>query len=231
MNKPGIELGRLHIADILQRTVVIIGGKGSGKTKTLKMLGYTAAEAGIPVFIFDPMSRIELRGFKILRVTKAFAAEGNEKNIEKFAKMMTTIADKKIIFHFNNLLSDEIVRFTDILFTHWHLKNSLFIFDEMQELTPERGMGLEYSVEVERAVRGWRNDNDGFIFATQRPAFTSKKTLGLADMLILYRITYSNDVKAVREILDNIAGEKVMLSVMSKIQTRGFLEGVVLDFL
>jgi hypothetical protein len=90
---------------------------------------------------------------------------------------------------------------------------------------------MEYSSEFERAVRHWRNRNVGFIFSTQRPAFTSKKVLGLLDYVLLYRLTYPNDIKVVKELISGMLAPEETEKVIMSIQSKGFLEGYGIDFI
>ena len=224
-------LGDIHIPDIMQRTVFIIGGKGSGKTKTLKMMAYTFLQDEIPVYIFDPLAQIKIDGFKIITINKKMCAEAALIKTAKLPTILEKTTDKHIIFHFKQLLSEEIVAWANIFFGGWHPHDVMILVDEAQEFAPERGMGLEYSGDFERAVRHWRNQNVGFVMATQRPAFTSKKVLGLLDELVLYRVTYNNDLKVVKELINNkLTGEESQ-KVLSQLQTSKFLEGVQIAFI
>ncbi len=229
-----LELGNVVIQNVTQRTIAITGGKGSGKTQTLKMLAYSASD-NLPCYIFDPLDIIRIEGFQRVVITKALIQKDkdgkvHDENLTKFAQLFNQVKNKKIIFAFRDMLQAEIVIFTNAFFGIWHPENCLIFFDEMHDFTPERGMGQEYSEEIERAVRHWRNKNVGFILTTQRPAFTSKKVLGLIDFMILYRITYTNDVEAVKDLIKNMLSKEETEAVIRSVQTKSFLEGYTVNF-
>lgn len=223
-----LKLGQIEIENCTQRTVSIIARKGWGKSQILKMLAYSAP-LEIPCYIFDPLGKIDIEGFSRILITRKVLAD--EAKLKQLPTLFSKIKEKKIIFAFKDLLPAEIVKFSDLFFQTWKPKNSLIFFDEMQEFVPERGMGLEYSVEIERAVRHWRNENDGFVFATQRPAFCSKKVLALTDFLILGAVTWNQDRKVVEELLSDMMSKEQTESVMQKVQTKQFLEGFTIDFI
>jgi ABC-type dipeptide/oligopeptide/nickel transport system ATPase component len=228
-----LELGEVSISNCTQRTIAIVGGKGSGKTQTLKMLAYSAPD-DLPCYIFDPLDIIRIEGFDRVIVTKALAIDAENKGSDlgsKYGQLFNSVKEKKVIFAFRDMLQAEIVFFCNAFFATWRPENALIFFDEVHDFTPERGMGQEYSEEIERAVRHWRNKNCGFILTTQRPAFTSKKVLGLIDFMIMYRITYTNDVEAVKDLIKNMLSKEQSDSVIQKLQTKSFLEGFTLDFI
>jgi hypothetical protein len=222
-----LNLGPIKIENCTQRTVSIIARKGWGKSQTLKMLAYSAP-LDLPCFIFDPLGKIQIEGFKSVVITKKVIAD--EVNLIKICKLFNKIQDKKIIFSFRDLLQSEIVIFINAFFQNWHPKNCLIFADEVQDICPEKGMGLTFSEEFERAVRHWRNDNVGFIIATQRPAFTSKRVLALTDLLIVGAVTWPNDKKVLEELISDMLTKEETEAFLQKIQTKDFLDGYLIDF-
>jgi DNA helicase HerA-like ATPase len=129
------------------------------------------------------------------------------------------------------MLQKEMILFVNDFFKVWQPHDCMILFDEIHEFTPERGMGMEYSEEIERAVRHWRNKNVGFIFTTQRPSFTSKKVLALTDFMILYRITWSTDKDRVKEILGDMVSKQESEKLLQTLQTESFLSGYTINFI
>ncbi len=239
MEIKNLKLSNVEIQNLTQRTIAIIGGKGSGKTQTLKMLAVSIPD-DIPTYIFDPLNIIRIEGFTKLIVSRhAMKKADKDKKDDDvgddlgklYAQTIPRLKEKKIIFGFESMLQEEMVRFCNSFFKFWHPENCMILFDEIHEFTPERGMGMEYSEEIERGFRHWRNSNVGFIMNTQRASFTSKKVLGLTDFLILYRITYTNDVEAAKDLIKNMLSKEDTDAVISKVQTKGFLEGYTINFI
>ena len=222
-----LSLGNIEIDNITQRTVSLLGGKRVGKTSTLKMMALNFP-AHIKLFIFDPLDVIpELPGFEKININKKVIEKGTD--FGKFLNKVELGKKKGIIFSFLRLLQKEQADFTNALFKIWDPKNCVIAFDEIHEFTPEHGMHMEYGSEVERAVRHWGNQNVGFIFTSQRAAFVSKKVLGLTDYLILFRVTYTADVKAVKDLLKEM-NQPMADKIVAEIQTKGFLNGYAIDF-
>lgn len=216
-----LSLGQIQISNLTQRTISIIGGKGSGKTTTLKMIANSVKN---PCYIFDPLNVIYIKNFHRLIVGKKHIESGAEAG-----KAINRAKNQKIIFAFKNLLQEEQITFADGFFSTWQPTNSIICIDEIHEFTPQ--VGGNYSKEVERAVRHWRNTNNGFVLTSQRPASVNKNVLALTDFLILYRLTWTHDIKAIEEILSNVLSEQELTDVMRTLQTRQFLEGKAIDFI
>lgn len=224
---PTLTLGNIKIENITQRTVSNVGGKRTGKTSTLKMMAL-AFPPHIKLYIFDPLDVIPpLPGFEKINISGKVIDKGAE--FGKFLNKIDLGKKKGIIFSFKRLLQKEQTTFSDALFKTWNPKDCVIAFDEIHEFTPEHGMHMEYGGEVERAVRHWGNQNVGFIFTSQRPAFVSKKVLGLTDYLILYRVTYTSDVKAVKDLLKEM-NQPMADKIVAEIQTKPFLNGYAIDF-
>lgn len=224
---PSFEMSNIKIDNITQRKVGIFGGTGTGKTTTLKMMAL-AFPVHVKLYIFDPLDVIpDLPGFEKIRIRKTDIDKGGD-----FGQLLnkTELGKKKgYIFSFINLLQSEQATFVDGLFQKWAPKDCVIAFDEIHEFTPERGMDSETGGETERAIRHWRNRNVGFVFTSQRPAFVSKKVLGLADYLILFRITWPADVKVVKDVLKQM-NQPMAEKIVSEIQTKPFLNGYAIDF-
>jgi hypothetical protein len=218
-------LGNIKIDNITQRTVSILGGKRAGKTTTLKML---ALNSPVPIYIFDPLHIIPaMDDFDKITIYKKDVKKGKEAGI--FLNKIDLGKRKGVIFSFMELLQDEQAEFTDNLFKVWSPRNCIIALDEVHEFTPEHGMKMEYGAEIERAVRHWGNKNVGFIITSQRSAFVSKKVLGLTDFLILFRMTHTADIEAVKDLLKEM-NQPVSKQIISQLQTKDFLKGYAIDF-
>ena len=217
-----LKLGDLNIQDPHQRTITILGGKGAGKTNTLKML------ATIPekVFIFDPLGVIKIKGFQSVTITKAAIPQA-----AKQGTLFNQLKDKKVIFSFINMLQSEIAEWANGFFSTWHPTDCLIYIDEMHEFTPQNTKGGTYAAEVERAVRHWRNYKVGFLMTSQRPAKVDKDVLALTDYAVFLRTTWAHDLDAIEDIIKRTTGKQEAKVYISKIQTLEFLHGFAFDFM
>ena len=185
-------------------------------------------DADLHCYIFDPLGKIEIEGFQALRITKKTATD--EEAIKKIGEAFRKVKDTKIIFSFKDLLQAEIILFMNSFFKVWKPSNCMIFVDEVQDITPNQHLGGDYAEDFERAVRHWRNENCGFVIATQRPSFCSTKVLALTDFLILGRITWKQDKKYIEELVSDMLTEQETENLMQRIQTMGFLRGYSLDF-
>ena len=140
--RESLNLGRIKIENVTQRTISIIARKGWGKSQTLKMLAYSAP-LEIPCYVFDPLGKIWIEGFQTIAITKRSVQ--NEAQLKELPKVMGKVKEKKIIFSFKDMLQSEIVKFCDVFFATWKPRNSLIFVDEVQDIIPEKFMGLEFS--------------------------------------------------------------------------------------
>lgn len=221
MQKQNLNLGPLEIRNLTQRKISILGGTGSGKTSTLKMI---AAVSPVPVYIFDPLNVIRIKDFARVVFPKTSWEKGSEAG-----KLFSKMKPRNMIFSFKDMLQEELSQFVNAFFSNWQPKGCLIGMDEIHEFVPEGGVGGKYAPEVERAVRHWRNYDVGFLLTSQRPALVKKNILALTDYLVVYRTTWPHDIAAEKEILQNVPGIDID-GVMARLQTKDFLNGYALDF-
>lgn len=219
MEVKNLEVQTIKIKNLTQRTISHIGQKGTGKTTLINMI-INHLPAATPCLVFDPLNVIPGK-VKYKITSKALAFGGI------FAKLVNKHIQKNetVIIAFDRLVNQEITPFVDDLLPNIDMKNGLWVFDEIHEFTPQ--MGGTYSFETERMIRHTRNDNNGVWMSTQRPAFASKKVLALSDYIILFRLTYPNDLDVVKAL---ISVTKQKDKILENIQGKGFMEGYTLDY-
>ena len=224
MEVVNFKMGDVEINNLTQRTIGILGGKGTGKTTILKMFvdNLTENYPRMPVIIFDPLAVVSIPGVQGINILRKNVNDGKQagKLVNEMVKK-----HKKVCIRFIDLLGFEIVEFMETFLQEINMKNGAWVLDEVHEITPETGMGGSggYSREMERIVRHTRNKNNLVFVTTQRPAFTSKKVLALVDYYIFFRVTYPIDL----EVLQKLIKDK---EIVESIQSKGFLQGYAVDF-
>jgi ABC-type cobalamin/Fe3+-siderophores transport system ATPase subunit len=215
---------QINIKNATQRTITVIGGKGTGKTTLIKMF----LDQENTVLCLDPLNVIKGKDIDAFRIP--ITKEDDEAKIKKIAQIVNSLLQKKknVVIYFNEMLKTEMVEKVDILFPLLQFKDGLVFIDEIHEFTPH----FSGSVEVHRAVRHWRNKNIGFVMSTQRPASVDTNVIGMTDYLILFRITWKNDIEAVKELLKyRIDNKEEMNKTLGDLQHFGFMEGYTVDFM
>jgi len=213
----------VKIDNATQRTVSIIGGKGAGKTTLIKML----LDQEHTVLVLDPLNVIkgDIDAYRI-----PIKKEDTEDKIKKMAKIVNSLLNSKknVVLYFNEMLKEEMVQKVDWLFPLLNFKDGFVFIDEIHEFTPH----FSGSSEVHRAVRHWRNKNIGFVMSTQRPASVDTNVIGMTDFLVLFRITWKNDIEAIKELLKyRISDKEEMNKTLADLQHFGFMEGYAVDFM
>jgi len=188
--------------NIKKRTVGIIGAKGTGKTYLTRQIISTINERAI---IFDTIGAINQPEAQKYEATK----DGLNDQAIAFGMMIKGIRKKSLSINLSKLTREEVVQFTDLSFVTayagQHVKNKIFVFDEIHDYLPER---YSRSKEVERLIRHGRNDNNTFIYNTQRPAQVTKNLFNLTDVLIVFRLNWKHDLEVISEVLANMGGSK-----------------------
>jgi len=205
-----------------QRTITIIGGKGAGKTTLIKML----LDQEKSVLCLDPLNVIngDIDAYRI-----PIRKEDTEDHIKKTVKIINNLLQgkKNVVLYFNEMLREEITEKMDILFPLLNYKDGFLFLDEVHEFTPH----YTGSQEIHRFIRHCRNKNIGVVMSTQRPASVDTNVIGLTDFLVLFRITWKNDIEAVKELLKyRIETKEEMDRTLSDLQHFGFMEGYTVDF-
>ena len=210
------------VSNATQRTITIIGGKGAGKTTLIKML----LDQEKSVLCLDPLNVIngDIDAYRI-----PIRKEDTEDHIKKTVKIINNLLQgkKNVVLYFNEMLREEITEKMDILFPLLNYKDGFLFLDEVHEFTPH----FSGSQEIHRFIRHCRNKNIGVVMSTQRPASVDTNVIGLTDFLVLFRITWKNDIEAVKELLKyRIDTKEEMDKTLSDLQHFGFMEGYTVDF-
>jgi Predicted ATPase len=222
--KKNIKVGDIEIKDITQRTVALIGMKGSGKTTALRILMREIEKSGLPAVAIDPTGSLRNKDFYNISITVPYDTALLEQVIRaawrEKAPLVLDISDMK---------NEQAVRFSEdlfeILFT---LKDGIVVIDEIPDLTPQRGNRSEGLIRFNRKCR---NKNIGFIFTTQRPASVDKNVLALADIMFVMRVAWPTDVEVYEEHLKHMGLTKEERArILTEIAHFGPGEVYVLDF-
>lgn len=220
MKVQNLTIQNTQINNITQRTVGHIGGKGTGKT-TLINLALESLPRGMPAVVFDPLNVVTGGDRKYIVNKKSLNYGG------VVAKIVNEDLKKGrvIVMGFDTLLGNEEVDFMDAFLPGVKLTHGIWFFDEIHELTPQQGGA--YSYETERLIRHTRNKDNGVWMTTQRPAFVDKKVLALSDYLLLFRVTYPNDLEVVDRL---VAKTDRRDEIMTALPSKPFLTGYALDY-
>ena len=210
------------VSNATQRTITIIGGKGAGKTTLIKIL----LDQEKSVLVLDPLNVIngDIDAYRI-----PVKKEDTEVKLTKEAKLINQLLNSKknVVLYFNEMLREEITEKMDILFPLLNFRDGFVFIDEAHEFTPH----FSGSQEIHRFIRHCRNKNIGIVMSTQRPASVDTNVIGLTDYLVLFRITWKNDIEAVKELLKyRIETKEQMNKTLSDLQHFGFMEGYTVDF-
>jgi len=223
MEQKTVVLGPIQVTNITQRKVTFLGGTGSGKTTSLKMLALKSQESKVHTFVFDALNVIYIEGFNRILITKKSKEKGKE-----LGQMLNKLSHNEgVIIAFKDLLQEELAIFCDGLFSTWIPHDDLLCFDEIQEYCPRTGG--QPAFEIERKIRTGRNSNIGFVFTSQRAAMVKTNIISLTDYLVILRTTWRNDLDVIEELLGNLNKEETK-GILAKIQTEPFLNGFSIDF-
>ena len=224
MHKVDLNLqDQIVVGNATQRTISIVGGKGTGKTTTIMMLMRELE----PVLVFDPLNVVKAKDIDAIRIVLR-TGDIDEKRIMAVMKVVNATLRKKknVVLAFNDMVQEEEIQIANMVLPLLAVKNAFVFFDEIHEFVPLNSG----STEVERFVRHCRNKNIGNVLTTQRPASVSKNVLALTDYLVIYRLTWSRDLEAVRDLLKDVLPKEQVNSILAKLPRLDFMEGYVIDY-
>ena len=214
---------QIVVDNATQRTVSVIGGKGTGKTTLLMMLLKQTA----PVLAYDPLSVIKADSIDGTRVNLR-VKDIDPERISALMKVTNAFLKKggNMIFAFDDMIQDEEIAIANLTLPSLNIKNGYVFFDEIHEFVPLHSQSLE----VERYIRHCRNKNVGIVMTSQRPASVHKNVLALTDYLVLFRVTWAHDLKAVRDLLQDVLEKDEVKRIVGSLPRMGFMEGYVIDY-
>ena len=176
-----------------ERTVGILGQKGTGKTYLTRQFIEKLEKRAV---VFDTIGAIKPKNVRMYDVEPV--------KLEEQAVFFSEIVKntkKNVGVNLSKLTQDEIAQFTNYFLIISEIKDRYIFIDEMAEYTPQSG---ERSKEMERFVRLGRNSGNTFIFNTQRPAYIHKNILNLIDVLIVFRLVWERDIMVIKDLLNNL---------------------------
>jgi len=194
---------QIIVDNATQRTVSVIGGKGTGKTTLLMML----LKQQSPVLTYDPLSVIKAKSIDGIRVNLR-VKDIDPERVAALMKVTNSTLKKgdNMIFAFDNMIQEEEIAIANMTLPLLNHKHGYVFFDEIHEFVPLHSQSLE----VERYIRHCRNQDVGVFMTSQRPATVHKNVLALTDYLVLFRVTWAHDLKAVRDLLHVWASWRAM---------------------
>jgi DNA helicase HerA-like ATPase len=206
-----------------QRTISVLGGKGSGKTTLIKML----LNQYSPVCCFDPLSVIDSKTIDAKRIIlRTKDIDANRISIMMRVINKTLKKGDNVIFSFDNMIQQEEIELANLILPKLSLRHGFVFFDEVHEYVPIHSQSLE----TERYVRHCRNNDVGILMTSQRPASVHKNVLALTDYLILFRMTWTHDIKAVKDLLSDIIDKDEVREIISTLPKLDFMTGFVIDY-
>ena len=222
MRQETIKLQQIEIDNATQRTMTILGGKGTGKTTLLKMLMKQVS----PVVVFDPLNVIDSKSIDAYRIK--ISNRFTDEDTDKAARVINIFVKKgkNVVVSCVNMVREEEIELVNLLIPKLNLKDCYVFIDEVHEFAPLHSGSLE----IERFIRHCRNQNVGIIMTSQRPASIKKDVLALTDYLILFRITWTHDIEAIRDLIKNQCDKNEQRQILSQLQRFGFMEGYVIDY-
>jgi len=203
----------LPIVEILTGRGFITGKSGSGKSNTASVIVEELLDRGFPVLAVDTDG--EYWGLKeqyeLLHVgaDEECDLQVGPEHAEKLAEL-ALVENVPIILDVSGFLDEaeanELVRETaSALFTREKKLNKpfLMLLEECHEYLPEGG-GLDETGEMLiRVAKRGRKRGLGLCGISQRPADVKKDFITQCDWLMWHRLTWDNDTKVVRRVIDS----------------------------
>lgn len=224
MTESSIDLqDQIKVENATQRTITVIGGKGTGKTTLLMML----LKQTSPVLVFDPLNVIDAKACGAIKI-KLKVRDIDPERIQALMKVTNQLLRKgqNVVLSFDSMVQEEEIALANMTLPLLTLKNGYVFFDEIHEFVPLHAQSLE----VERYIRHCRNKDVGVFMTSQRPASVHKNVLALTDYLILFRVTWAHDLKAVRDLLQDVLDKEEVKKITGSLPRQDFMEGYVIDY-
>lgn len=222
-----LKLAKVRVKNVTQRTVALIGQKGSGKTTAIRLMAREFDKMKLPVLVIDPTGAAVDADFFNVKIPSKM---GKEETAALFQAIDTAWNERApMVLDISDMNRKEAAKLASELFPHLlHKQDGIVIVDEIPDLTPQ--FGEFKSEELIRFNRKCRNRNIGFVFGTQRPASVSKDVLALADVLLIMRLAWPGDVEAIEKILKRKYKNDELAVMMQKVSHFGAGDVLVVDF-
>jgi len=204
---------RLPIVELLTGRGFITGKSGSGKSNSASVIAEELLDRGFPLLIVDTDG--EYWGLKEqYEILHVGADEECDLQVgaEHAGKLAELALDEHvpIILDVSGYLEDSdanaVVRETAReLFTAEKKRNQPFLMlvEEIHEYLPEGGGTDETGQMLTRVAKRGRKRGLGICGMSQRPADVKKDFITQCDWLLWHRLTWDNDTKVVRRVIDS----------------------------
>lgn len=214
---------QIVVSNATQRTITVIGGKGTGKTTLLMMMLKELS----PVLVYDPLNVVDAKTCGATKI-KLKVRDIDPERVQALMKVTNELLRKgqNVVLSFDSMVQEEEIALANMTLPLLNLKNGYIFFDEIHEFVPLHSQSLE----VERYIRHCRNKDVGVFMTSQRPASVHKNVLALTDYLILFRVTWAHDLKAVRDLLQDVLDKEEVHRVTGSLPHQDFMEGYVIDY-
>ncbi|MFB6197568.1 MAG: ATP-binding protein, partial [Halobacteriaceae archaeon] len=209
----------LPVIELLTGRGFVTGKSGAGKSNTASVVAEELLSLGIPLLIIDTDG--EYYGlkekFELLHVgaTEECDREIQVEDAEEIAEVSLREGLPVILdlsgFMDEDTVSDLVCRITDELFRleQEERKPFLIMIEEIHEFLPQRGTRGAVSETLIRIAKRGRKHGLGITGMSQRPASVDKDFITQCDWIAWHRLTWSNDVAVVRDILGTEYADEV----------------------
>lgn len=202
-----VKIGKCTIDDVLQRTIAILGIKGTGKTTLL----YSFLLKFWNIFYWRiPFLALDFAGSLFRMIEENYSKtllleieEGKPETIGFVIKNLKMGIPQVLWIQLPVFERIDFVNKLSMSLLHNRSENFILAIDEIHLVLPQnRREG--FSHQLARYVSVCRNYNVGVIATSQRPSFVSKSFLSLCDVLVLMKMVSKQDLSYIEDTLEKI---------------------------
>ena len=181
----------------------------------------------LPVLALDPTGALASEDSFVLKME---SVEKEELNVVLDVVQKTWRAKIPLVLDVSELTREDMSILAGDLFdmVRVSLSDGIVMVDEIPDFTPQ--FGKFKSEELIRFNRKCRNQNIGFMFATQRPQSVDKDVLALADIFFVLRVVYPPDRKRMEELFSQKYEKGEEAKISTEISSFGPGEVYVVSF-